>query len=139
MTCTEGASHSISIHPLKYSLSTLIQGVALAFRHQLFENGLHRFYFNHQMVQFRELALGECFPALRRAGDVAETKEQLPDFRQCKTELARAMNNGQAVEHTGIITSLPTSPFCGRKQANPLVVTDRRRLNSNLLRDLRNG
>jgi hypothetical protein len=108
MTCTEGPTYDISIHALKYALTTLIQGVASALRHQLFEHASHFFYSIHQMIQLRKLSLGECSPAFRRASDVAETKEQVSDFSQCKTELTRTLNDCQTVKHRGIITPLPT-------------------------------
>jgi hypothetical protein len=75
MTCKERPSHDISIHALKYVLTTLIQGVASALRHHLLEHASHCFYSIHQMIQLRKLSLGERSPAFRGAGDVAETKE----------------------------------------------------------------
>jgi hypothetical protein len=86
MTCEERLSYDISIHVLKYALATLIQGVALALCHQLFEHASHCVYSIRQMIQLRKLSLGERSPAFRRSSDVAETKEQVSDFSQCKTE-----------------------------------------------------
>jgi hypothetical protein len=86
----------------------LIQGVASALRHQLFEHASHCFYSIHQMIQLRQLSLGERSPTFRSASDVAETKEQVSDFSQCKTELTRTLDDCQAVKHGGIITPLPT-------------------------------
>jgi hypothetical protein len=80
MTCRVGPSYDISIHALKYALATLIQGVASAHRHQLFEHTSHGFYSIHQMIQLRKLSLGERSPAFRRPSDIAETKEQMSDF-----------------------------------------------------------
>ena len=79
------------------------------------------------------------YPLATLSASIAETKEQVSDFTQCKTELTRALNDGQAVKHGGVITSLSTLPFCRRKQANPLVVANRRGPKSNLPSDLRNG
>ena len=107
MTCKERPRYDISIHALKYTLATLIQGVASALRHQFFEHASHSFYSIHQMVQLRKLSLGERSPAFRRASDVAETKEQVSDFSQCKTELTRTLNNCQAVKRCGVVSSLP--------------------------------
>jgi hypothetical protein len=50
MTRREGPSYYVSIHALKYALATLIQGVASALRHQLFEQASHCFYSIHQMI-----------------------------------------------------------------------------------------
>jgi hypothetical protein len=126
------------MHALKYALATLIQGVASALRHQLFEHASHGFYSIHQMIQLRKLSLGERSPALRRASDVAETKEQVSDFSQCKTELTRTLNDCQAVKCCGVVSSLPAHPLGPGKQSNFLVVPNRRCLQSNLSRYLRN-
>lgn len=107
-TCREGPSHNLSVHALKYALATLIQSVASTLRHQLFEHASDCFYSIHQMIQLRKLSLGERSPALRRASDVAETKEQVSDFSQCETQLTRTLNDCQAVKHRRIITPLPT-------------------------------
>lgn len=95
MTCEERPGYGISIHVLKYALATLIQGVASALRHQLFEHASHCFYSIHQMIQLRKLSLGERSPAFRSASDIAETEEQMPDFSQRKTELTRTLNDCQ--------------------------------------------
>jgi hypothetical protein len=139
MTWREAPGYDISVHALKYALATLIQGVASALRHQLFEHASHGFYSIHQMIQLRKLSLGERSPAFRSMSDIAKTKEQMSDFTQCKAELTRTLNDGQAVKHRGIITPLPTYAFCRWKQANPLVIANRRGPKSNLPCDLRNG
>ena len=41
-------------------------------------------------------------------GPFAETKEQLADFSQGKTELTRPLNDRQAVKHRWVVTPLPT-------------------------------
>jgi hypothetical protein len=86
MTRRQAPRCDISVHALKYALATLIQGVASALRHQLFEHASHGFYSIHQMIQLRRLSLGERSPALRSVSDIAETKEQMSDFPQCTTE-----------------------------------------------------
>src|ERR1700681_2405279 len=106
-TCREGPSYYVSVHALKYALATLIQGVASALRHQLFEHASHGFYSIHQMIQLRKLSLGERSPAFRRASDVAETKEQVSDFSQCKTELTRTLDDCQPIKRCGVESSLP--------------------------------
>ena len=80
MACDERLGYDISLHILKYPLAALIQGVASALRHQLFEDASHGFYSIHQMIQLRKLSLGERSPAFRSASDVAETKEQVSNF-----------------------------------------------------------
>jgi hypothetical protein len=107
MTCKEPPSYDISIHALKYTLATLIQGVASALRHQLFEHASHGFYSIHQMIQLRKLSLRERSPAFRRASDIAEAKEQMSDFTQGKTELTRTLNDCQPLERSGVVSSLP--------------------------------
>ena len=125
MTCREGPTYDISIHALKYALATLIQGVASALRHQLFEHASHGFYSTHQIIQLRKLSLGERSPAFRRASDVAKTKEQVSDFRQCKTELTRTLNDCQAIKSGSGVSSLPAHSRGPGKQSNSLVIADR--------------
>src|SRR5215469_17384327 len=139
MTSSEDVASRPLIHALKYTLSTLIQGVAPTLRHQLLEQPSHHLYSIDQMLQFRELSLRERPPAFRRAGNIAETKEQVANFIQCETELTGTLNDGQAIKHCGVVTPLPAEPLCWRKQANPLVVANRRGSQSNLARDLRDG
>ncbi len=93
MTYEERSSYDISVRVLKYALAALIQGIASAIRHQLFEHASHCFYSIHQIIQLRKLSLGERSPAFRSASDIAETKEQVSDFSQCKTELTRTLND----------------------------------------------
>jgi hypothetical protein len=116
----------------------LIQGVASALRHHLLEHASHCFYSIHQMIQLRKLSLGERSPAFRRAGDVAETKEQVLDFTQGKTELTRTMNDCQPVKRCGVVSSLPAHSRGPGKQSNSLVIPNRRWLQSNLSRHLGN-
>src|SRR5215469_494374 len=56
-TGKDGPGYEIFIHAPKYALATLIQGVAVAFPHQLLEQGTHCFYPIHQRIQFRKLSL----------------------------------------------------------------------------------
>jgi len=138
MTCKERPSYDISIHALKYALATLVQGVASALRHQLFEQASHGFYSIHQMIQLRELSLRERSPAFRRASDIAESKEQMADFTQGKTELTRTLNDCQPVKRCGVVSSLPAHSRGARKQSDSLVVPNRRCLEPNLSSHLGN-
>jgi len=138
MTCNEWPSYDISIHALKYALATLIQGVASALRHQLFEHAAYCFYSIHQIIQFRKLSLGERSPAFRRASDVAETKEQVSDFSQCKTELTRTLNDCQPVKCCGVVAPLPARARGPGQESDSLVVPNRGRLQTNLARHLGN-
>ena len=124
-TCREGPSDYISVYALKYALATLIQGVASALRHQLFEHASHCFYSIHQIIQLRKLSLGERSPAFRSPSDIAETKEQMSDFTQCKTELTRTLNRCQPIKRCGVISSLSADSRGARKQANSLVIPNR--------------
>jgi hypothetical protein len=136
MTCEERPGYDISIHVLKYALATLIQGIASALRHQLFEHASHGFYSTHQIIQLCELPFGERSPAFRSASDITETKEQMSDFIQSKTELTRALNDCQPVKRRSVVSSLPAHSRGAGKQSNSLVVPNRRRLKSNLSRHL---
>jgi hypothetical protein len=137
-TCEERPGYDISIHVLKYALATLIQGVALALRHQLSKHASHGFYSIRQIIQLGNLSFGERSPAFRSASDIAETKEQMSDFSQCKTELTRALNDCQPVKRCSVVSSLPAHSRGPGKQSNSLVVPNRRCLESNLSRHLRN-
>jgi hypothetical protein len=96
----------------------------VALRHQLLEQGSHCLYSGHQMIQFRKLSAGERSPAFRGASEIAEAKEQLPNLRQCKTKLARSLNDCQPVENRRIVTPLPTHPLRWWKQPNLLVISN---------------
>src|SRR5262245_5527526 len=139
MTCKERSVQATFIHAFQYALATLIQGIASALGQQLLEHASHRLNSIHQMIQLRKFSAGEFSPALRRARDVAETKEQVPDFIQRKTQLTRPLNDCQTVQHRGGITPLPTHPFRRRKQANLLVIANGGGPKSNLPCNLRNG
>ncbi len=93
MTCEERLGYNISILVLKYALATLIQGVALALRHQLSKHTSHRFHPIHQIIQLGKLSFGERSPALRSASDITETKEQMADFSQREIELTRTLDD----------------------------------------------
>jgi hypothetical protein len=137
-TCREGPNDSISVSALKYALATLIQGVASALHHQLCQHPSHCFDSIHQMIQLRKLSLRQRSPALRRASDVAETKEQVSDFSQGKTKLTRTLDDCQSVKRCGVVSSLPAHSQGPGKQSNSLVIPDRRCLQSNLSRHLGN-
>jgi len=139
MTCEERLGYGISIHVLKYVLATLIQGVALALRHQLSKHASHRFYSIHQIIQLGKLSFGERSPAFRSASDFTETEEQTSDFSQRKTELTRTLDNCQPVKCCGVVSSLPAHARGPGKQSYSLVVPNRRCFESNLSRHLRNG
>jgi hypothetical protein len=138
ITYKERLGYEISIHVLKYALATLIQCVALALRHQLSKHASHGFYSIHQIIQLRKFSFGERSPALRRASDIAETKEQISDFTQRKTELTRTLNDCQPVKRGGVVSSLPAHSRGPGKESDSLVVANRRCLEANLSRHLGN-
>ena len=138
MTCKERPGYDISIHVLKYALATLIQGVALALRHQLSKHASHCAYSIHEIVQLRKLSLRERPPAFRSASDIAETKKQVTDFTQCKTELTRTLNDCQPVKCFTVVSSLPAYSRGAGQESNFLVVADRRCMEPNLSRHLGN-
>jgi len=63
-------------------------------------------------IQLRNLSLGERSPAFRGTSDIAETKEQVSDFSQCKTELTRTLNDCQPVKRCSVVSSL-SARFAG--------------------------
>jgi hypothetical protein len=138
MVCRWALSYQISIHIPKYALATLIQGVASAFDHQFFERAPHCLYSIRQMIQLRKFLLGERSPTFWRASEVAETKEQLSDFSQGKTQLSCTLDDRQPVKRCVVVSSLPAYSRGQGKQSNSLVIPNRRCLESNLSRHLRN-
>ena len=136
--CPDLDLRSICVHALKYPPATLVQSVALALAHQLLEQAPHCLDSIHEAIHLGKFSPGKRSPALGSPSDVAETKEQLPDFTQSKIQFTRALNDCQAIKHGGIVASLATLPLRRWKQANPLVVANRRGPKLNLTRHLRN-
>lgn len=117
---------------LKNTFATLIQRFAVALLHHLFQQAPHGFYPIHQAVEFCEFLPGERPPPFRSPGDIAETEEQLADFVQGKTELARPLDDCQAVERCRVVSSLPAHSHGGRKKSDSLVVANRGSLKPDL-------
>jgi len=122
----------------KNPLATLIQSVAVAFLHHIFQQAPDGFYPIHQLVEFRKFLPGESSPSFGSPGDSAETEKQLPDLVQRKTELARALDDRQAIERCLVVASLPAHSHSGRKEPDSLVVANRGGLQANLPGDLGN-
>src|SRR4029077_9547553 len=93
-------------------------------------------YSIHQIIQLGKLSFGERSPAFRSASDITETKEQMSDFSQCKTELTRTLDDCQSVKRCGVVSSLPADSRRPGKQSNSLVVTNGRCLESHLAHHL---
>jgi hypothetical protein len=139
MNCREWRNDGVPLHTLKYAPATLVESVAATFPHQLLEYAPHDLDSIHQVIQLCELSVGERSPAFRRTNDIAEAKEQLPDFTQRKTELTRSLDDRQAIKHGLVVASLPTLPVRRGEQANPLVIANRRGSKPNLMGNLRNS
>jgi hypothetical protein len=90
------------------------------------------------MIELCKLSMGQLSPALGSSNGIAEAKEQLPNFRQCKAKLTRSLNDRETVEDCGIVTPLPIPSLRGRKESDLFVIPDRRRPKPNLPGDLRN-
>jgi len=140
----QGFHRNICAAALKYPLATLLQSVAAAILHHLFQQAPHRFYPVRQTVQFREFFPRQRLPALRGASDIAKTEEQLTDFIQRKTEPPCPLNDCQAIKRCGVVPSLAAHSLGWRKQSDLFVVANRGRLQANLLchfgnRQLRHG
>jgi hypothetical protein len=123
----------------KYTLAALIQRFAAAVLRHFFQKAPDSFYSVHQIVEFRELSLGQLQPALGSPSGLAEPEEQLADFVQCKAELSRALDDGKPREYGCVVTPLPAHSQRGREQPNLLVVANCGRTKSNLLCYLGNG
>src|SRR5207237_7667961 len=107
-------------------------------RHQPSKHASHCVYSIHEIIQLRKLSLRERPPAFRSASDIAETKEQVTDFTQCKTELTRTLNDCQPVKRCTVVSSLPAHSRGARQKSNSIVVPNRRCLEPNLSRHLGN-
>jgi len=66
----------------------------------------------------------------------AETEEELPDFPECETQLTRALDEGEPVEHGSVVAPASTDALAGKQHANLFVITNGRGLQSNLTRHL---
>jgi len=65
---------------------------------------------------------------------MAEAEEQLSNFIQCKAELSRPLNDCEAIDRGCVVAPLPANSLRRRQQANPLVITNGGRPESNLPR-----
>lgn len=63
-------------------------------------------------------------PALRGAGSFAEAEEQPADFAQREAALARALDDGEAMDVGEVVTSLATNPLGGQEDSDALIVAD---------------
>ena len=90
------------------------------------------------MIQLRKLSVREGSPAFRGASDIAETKEQVPDFSQCKAELTRTLNDCQPVKRCGVVSSLPAHASGAGQQSDSLVISNRGCSEPNFSRHLGN-
>ena len=135
---TRGPGQRRKAAAAKYSLAALLQRFAVAiFRHS-FQQMPHRLQAFHQVVKFPELLLGKLPPALGSACGVAKSEEQPPNVLQRKTELPRALNDRQAMEHGRIVASLASDARRLRKQPNLLVIANRGRPQPHLARNFGN-
>ena len=99
----------------------------------------HGLDFSHARFQLRQLALRESLPPTGSGSPATKSKEQFPDFVECESELASALNNRQPVQNGRIVASLPTDPLRRRKNSDLLVIADGRRAKLKLLGHLRDG
>src|SRR6202050_4060772 len=76
----QSPQYNLSLSTPKYSRAALIQRLALAISHHLFQQAPDRLYPARQIVEFRELSSGQLPPTLRSPRGMAEAEEQLPDF-----------------------------------------------------------
>jgi hypothetical protein len=108
----------------------------VALPHDFLQQALHGFDSVHQVIQFGQLSPGKRAPALGSSRDVAESEEELPNLIQRETDLARPLDDGEAIQHGVVIASLPADPFAGKKDPDPFVKADGGGPKPNLSRDL---
>jgi len=71
----QGPQYNLFLSTPKYSLAALIQRLAAAILHHLFQQAPDRLYPARQIVEFRELPSGQLPPTLRSPRGIAEAEE----------------------------------------------------------------
>jgi hypothetical protein len=67
--------YNVSLFTPKYSLAALIQCLAAAILHHLFQQAPDRLYPRRQIVEFRELSARQLLPTLRSPRGMPEAEE----------------------------------------------------------------
>src|SRR2546425_8386188 len=88
---------------ITYALSAFIQGKTTAAQQSFLQHSLHRLGAVNQGIHFDQFLLGECFPPGRGRRLWRETVEQSADLSYRKASLLRYLNDGQSLEHMGIV------------------------------------
>jgi hypothetical protein len=71
----QGPQYYLSPSTPEYSLAALIQRLAAAISHHLFQQAPDRLYPVRQIVEFRELSSGQLPPTLRSPRGIPEAEE----------------------------------------------------------------
>jgi len=113
------------------SLAALIQRLTAAFPYQVSQPALHAPDLARLGVEFHKLFPRESLPAFGGTSRSVKPKEKLPDFFKRETESPRLLNQRKTVKNSRVVAPLSADSLRGRKQADLLVVADRRRSQSN--------
>ena len=96
----------------------------MAFLHHFAEQALHRFNLSAQYFQLGKFSLRQFLPARGGWRDVAKSKKEPFNLIERETQLTCALDDGEAVQHRGVIPALAADALRGKKNANLLVVAD---------------
>jgi hypothetical protein len=108
----------------KDSCTALLESFAAAVPVHFLQQTLHGFDPAGESVEFGELFLRQTLPACGGTGSAAEAEEQLADFVESESDLARPLNNREAVKNGPVVAALAAGALGGRKQADALVVAN---------------
>ena len=97
-----------------YAASALLEGETTAAEQLFLQHALHGLGSVDQGIHLSQFMLGEGFPPGRGRGLWRESVEQGPDLSDCKASLLRQLNDGQPLEHTGIVASASVDALRGR-------------------------
>ena len=96
----------------------------MALLHHFAEQALHRSYLAAQNFQLRELSLRQFLPARGSGSDVAKSEEEPLNLIERETELTRSLDDGEAVQHRGVVAPLPADALGRKQNSNLLVIAD---------------
>ena len=123
----------------EHGFAALLEGAAVAVVRKLFEQAAHCLDPGHLGIEFGELFSGKLAPTLGCGGDFVKTEEQFADLGEREAELARALDEGEAVKYGVVVAALATGALGAGQQPNALVIADGRRLKPGLAGHMGNG
>jgi len=93
----------------------------------------------NELFKLSELLLRKFSPAFGRRCAVAKSKKQFANFVEGETDLARALQSGEAIKSGIVVPSSPADALRTGQHADLFVIANRGRTQSDLPRDIRNS